>query len=229
VSAGGAAAAPGARVPAPPREASGSRVPAPPRDAPAGARLRTLTRRATRTTREACELCGEPLPDRHRHLLDLPGGELRCCCRACALLFDRDAAGGGHLRLIPEGVRRPGDFAFDDAAWAALEIPVGLAFFRHSTQAGRVVAAYPGPAGATESRLALGAWPEHPALAAMAPDVEALLVNRARGARDDLIVGLDACYRLVGTIRAGWRGLTGGGAVWAQIDQLLAELRKEAR
>jgi hypothetical protein len=227
VSAPGSSTAP-AGAPVAPRATRGATSPA---GAPAAGgrdRLRALAHRSAEV-RERCELCGEPLPDRHRHLLDVPSGELRCCCRACTILFDRGAAGGGHLRLVPHRPRRPGDFAFDDAAWAALEIPVGLAFFRHSTPAGRIVACYPGPAGATESQLPLGAWPVHPALAQMEPDVEALLVNRSRGARDDLIVGLDDCYRLAGAIRSGWRGLTGGSAVWAQIDELFAELRKEAR
>jgi hypothetical protein len=34
-----------------------------------------------------------------------------------------------------------------------------------------------------------------PALSALQPDVEALLVNRARGARQYFVVPIDACYR----------------------------------
>jgi hypothetical protein len=166
---------------------------------------------------------------RHRHILDLRDRQLQCACQACKILFDRPAAGGGHLRLVPDRRRRPEGFELDDVTWAGLGVPVGIAFFFHSDAAGRVVAAYPGPAGATESLLELDAWPDHPALREMEADVEALLVNRARGARDDFIVGIDECYRLVGLIRADWHGLTGGQEVWRRIDGFFEELRREAR
>ena len=59
--------------------------------------------------------------------------------------------------------------------------------------------------GATESLLELDAWREleaaNPVLATLEPDVEALLVNRARGARRHWIVPIDDCYALVGLIR----------------------------
>jgi hypothetical protein len=71
------------------------------------------------------------------------------------------------------------------AEWDALEIPVGLAFFLHSSAAGQVTGFYPSPAGATECRLDLTAWDrlaaDHPLLAAMAPDVEAALICRSAG------------------------------------------------
>ena len=38
-------------------------------------------------------------------------------------------------------------------------------------------------------------------LATLEPDIEALLVNRARGARRHWIVPIDECYALVGLIR----------------------------
>ena len=70
--------------------------------------------------------------------------------------------------------------------WEDLRLPIDLAFFFHSTPQGKTVACYPSPAGATESLLDLEAWDDlsrdNPVLAALAPDVEALLVNRvARG------------------------------------------------
>jgi hypothetical protein len=43
-----------------------------------------------------------PLPEAHRHLLYLRRRELQCACRACALLFDGEAGGRGHSRLVPE-------------------------------------------------------------------------------------------------------------------------------
>ncbi len=65
-----------------------------------------------------------------------------------------------------------------------------------------MVGVYPSPAGATESELPLGAWDAvlaaAPALATLAPDVEAALV-RARGSRvEAYLVPIDVCYELVG-------------------------------
>ena len=69
-----------------------------------------------------------------------------------------------------------------DEAWEALQLPINLAFFLHSTPAGRVVALYPSPAGATESLVDAEAWrslaEENPVLRDLEPDVEGLLVNR---------------------------------------------------
>jgi Family of unknown function (DUF5947) len=179
---------------------------------------------------ERCDLCGEPIPAQHRHLLDLRSRELMCACQACRLLFERPAAGGGgaHYRLVPDRRRELEDFVMDDAAWARLRVPVDMAFFFHSSEAGRVQAYYPGPMGATESLLELGAWHElvrdNPVLETLEPDVEALLVNRARGARLHLIVPIDDCYRLAGLIRTHWRGLTGGEKVWKGIDGFFEEV-----
>lgn len=177
---------------------------------------------------ERCELCGEALGVRHRHVLDLDTRQLLCACRACSLLFDRPAAGGGHYRLIGDRRRRLHDFALDDITWERLQIPVEMAFFFDSSRAGRVVAFYPSPMGATESRLELDTWREvaaaNPVLATMEPDVEALLVNRARGARSYWLVPLDDCYRLVALIRTRWRGFTGGREVWSELERFFAGL-----
>jgi hypothetical protein len=62
----------------------------------------------------------------------------------------------------------------------------------------------------------------------MRPDVEALLVNRARGVREHWLVGLDACYELVALIRTRWRGLTGGAEVWRAIQGYFEELDRRA-
>jgi len=57
-----------------------------------------------------------------------------------------------------------------------------MAFFFYNSALGRVVAGYPSPGGATECELDLAAWDRlaaaHPLLGALAPDVEAILVNR---------------------------------------------------
>jgi hypothetical protein len=177
---------------------------------------------------ERCELCGAPIAPEHRHVLDVESRDVRCACRACSVLMDHRAAGGGHFKLIPERRRRLPDFAMSDVAWDELRIPVDMAFFFHSSTAGRVVAYYPSPMGPTESLLGLEAWREleeaNPVLAEMEPDVEALLADRARGARRYWIVPIDDCYRLVGLIRIRWRGFTGGKEVWEEIGRFFEDL-----
>ena len=182
---------------------------------------------------EQCELCAQPIPAEHRHLLDLERRELLCGCRACTLLFDRTEAGGGRYRAIPDRVLLLVDFDFDDLRWQSLSIPVDMAFFFRSTAVGRVAAFYPGPAGATESLLELADWDElearNPVLATMQADVEALLVNRAAGAREYWLVPVDQPYALVGLFRTHWRGLAGGEEVWREIARFFDGLRERAR
>jgi hypothetical protein len=111
-------------------------------------------------------------------------------------------------------------------------LPIDLAFFLHSTTAGRVVAYYPSPAGSTESLLNLNAWAgiarNNAVLERMSADVEALLVNRTRGRRDYFIAPIDECYKLTGIIRTHWRGLSGGDQVWQQIEHFFEGLRERA-
>jgi hypothetical protein len=182
---------------------------------------------------ERCELCGGPIPAEHRHVADVQSRSLLCACRACVILLGRPGAGGGHYHLVPERRLPLEGFRLDEEQWAALQLPVELAFFFHSTPAGRVVALYPSPLGATESQLELAAWEElereNPILLELEPDVEALLVNRARGARDHYVAPIDDCYQLVALIRAHWRGLAGGEEVWREIAQFFERLRARAR
>jgi hypothetical protein len=206
------------------------------RDTLAASRLRRLAQRAA-TEREAslerCELCNAPIEPEHRHLLDLTDRELMCVCRACAILFDRRAAGAGHYRLVPDRRLTIGDFELSDLAWEELRLPVDLAFFFHSSKEERVMAFYPSPMGPTESLLRLEAWEEleaqNPVLRTMEPDVEALLVNRAREARRHWLVPIDECYALVGLIRTQWRGLTGGTAVWEEISRFSDGLDRRSK
>jgi len=70
-------------------------------------------------------------------------------------------------------------------------------------------------------------------LSEMEADVEALLVNRvghARGATEAeyFVAPMDECYKLVGLIRANWRGLSGGTEVWQEIGRFFTELRQKA-
>ncbi len=172
------------------------------------------------------------MPDEHRHLLDVDARKLCCVCRACAILFDRSGAGGGHYRMLPDRRRYLKKFVLDEQVWDGLRIPVRMAFFYHDTAAGRVVAFYPSPAGAVESLLDLAEWQRieagNPVLRQLQPDVEALLVNRSRDFQDYFMVPIDDCYTLVGLIRTGWKGLSGGSEVWEAIDGFFARLRKGA-
>jgi hypothetical protein len=182
---------------------------------------------------ERCELCGEPIPADHRHLLDLQRGELMCACQACKILFDRREAGDGHYRLVPDRRLQLEGFRLDDDRWEALRIPVEMAFFFRSTAHERVVALYPSPAGPTESLLELEAWEEierdNPLLTTLEPDVEALLVNRARGVRRHFLVPIEDPYRLVALIRTHWRGLSGGKEVWEEIERFFEALSAKAK
>ena len=181
---------------------------------------------------EHCELCGEPIDRLHRHVLDLRERRLLCACRACVILLDREGAGGRHFRLVPDTCRLVEGFQLDDVLWSRLRLPVDMAFFFRSSAAERVVAFYPSPLGATESLLELGAWEEierrNPIVAELAPDVEALLVNRTGDEREHWIVPVDRCYALVGLIKIRWKGLAGGEEVWDELDRFFASLREGA-
>lgn len=191
------------------------------------ARRQRLTAGGTQQGRpagEACQLCGQPVPERHRHVVDTERGEPLCACYPCSILFDRDQASLGHYRLIPDRRMR-----LSGLSPSSLGVPVGLAFFVRQGD-GRVVAHYPSPAGATRWDVDTDAWNSVvrgcPALAELAPDVEAALVNTARGRTEAWLVPIDDCYRLVAAVRQHWRGLSGGDRVWPEIDRFFEELRR---
>jgi hypothetical protein len=211
---------------------------APPSGTLATSRLRRLVQQSASVAvaaepDEHCELCNTPIPSAHRHLLELSSRELVCVCRPCSLLFDRGGSGNGRYKLVAERRLRLDDFAMSEEAWEELRIPVDMAFFFHSSAEHRVVAYYPGAMGPTESQLELRSWQEleqaNPILTELEVDVEALLVNRVRGARGHWLVPLDECYALVGVIRTSWRGLSGGSEVWQEIDRFFRELDSRAR
>ncbi|MEV4925429.1 DUF5947 family protein [Streptomyces roseoverticillatus] len=171
---------------------------------------------------ERCDLCAAPAEDGHRHLYDTERTEVLCACRACALLFNREAAGQGHYRLVPQRRLRLAPVPTD-----GLGVPVGLAFF--VVRAGdEVTAHYPSPAGATQWDVAPENWRETidrcPQLATLVPEVEALLVNTARGRQDHWITPVDDCFRLVALVRREWRGLSGGGRIWPAVERFFTDL-----
>lgn len=184
---------------------------------------RMVRQAATRRADAAdhCGLCRAPVSDRHRHLLDTSARDVMCVCRPCALLFVREAASRGHYRLIPERRLR-----LEPVGTEQLGVPVGLAFF--VIRDGAVVAHYPSPTGATEWEVEPAAWQEVvarcPPLADLADEVEAFLVNTARGRSHHWIVPVDDCFRLVAVVRREWRGLSGGTTVWPAIDSFFAGL-----
>ena len=202
-------------------------------EAPLGALQRFARSAPPRATLEHCDLCNEVVPSEHRHLLDLANRSLLCACRACALLFDKDGAGSGKYLLIPQRILALPDFQMSDGEWEELMIPVNMAFLYRSAGEKPVAAFYPGPAGATESMLDLAQWnvlvDNNPILETMAQDVEALLINRVRGAREYYIVPIDSCYQLVGLIRISWRGLSGGEEVLKKILAFFSELQARAK
>jgi hypothetical protein len=205
--------------------------------APASTRLARLARQGGGGEREAvlerCELCGTPIGPEHRHLLDLETRDPVCACRACALLFDRDGAGGRRMRAIPDRRLRLDDLQLDDVMWEELRLPVDIAFVLRTDGEQRVQAFYPSPMGATESLLRLEAWDDlvvaNPILATLEPEVEALLVDRARGARRHWLVPINECFALVGLIRMRWRGLTGGKEVWQELGRFFDGLDARSR
>jgi hypothetical protein len=192
------------------------------------AALRRFTR--ARPVIERCDFCSAELGELHQHLIEPERRRLVCVCGACAILFG--SQGETAYRRVPRRIRYLPDFRMTDAQWEGLLIPIQLAFFFHSSPAGRVIALYPSPAGPTESSLDLSMWNEvaqdNPALKRMSPDVEGLLVNRsarAGGAPDYFIAPIDECFKLAGMIRANWRGLSGGEEVWKEIGRFFADLK----
>ena len=199
--------------------------------------LRQFTRSRSAASRavERCELCSAALHHDHPHLVEIAGRQVLCACDACALLFD-GLEKSKYKRVSRSSLYLP-DFEMTDGQWESLMIPINMAFLFRSSLEDRIVALYPSPAGAVESLLPLDAWSEiaenNPALHQLRPDIEALLVNRvghAHGLREAeyYIAPIDECYRLVGLIRANWKGLSGGAEVWTEVGRFFTELRKKS-
>jgi hypothetical protein len=183
---------------------------------------------------ESCELCSAELSPDHPHLIEPATRKLLCACNPCAILFSGMAT---KYKRVPSRVLALENFHLTDGQWESLMVPINMAFFFRSTPDARIVAFYPSPAGATESLLPLETWKDiedaNPVLREMSADVEALLVNRighARGftAPEYYLLPIDECYKLVGLIRANWRGLSGGAEVWQQIGGFFDSLKGRA-
>ncbi len=179
-----------------------------------------------RPAEERCDLCGEPIPEQHSHVVHVERRNLLCACRPCYLLFTAQGAAGGRYKAVPERYLDLGGQVLAPAQWDRLQVPVDLAFFFYNSSLGRTVTFYPSPAGATESLLPLDAWEEilraSPRVAALSPDVEALLVWRRPEGCASYVVPIDACYELVGIVRRHWRGFQGGEEAWRAIEAFFA-------
>jgi hypothetical protein len=178
---------------------------------------------------ERCELCAEPLGERHGHVVDTAENSLRCVCRPCSLSLA--GARGGRYRGVHEDVRDASTFALGSEEWEALGIPVGLAFAMRRSAPERWAVVFPSPAGPVEAELSLPLWSEaiarFPVVADLESDVEGLLIRRERnGTFEALRAPIDACYRLVALVRRHYRGFDGGEAFREEIDRFFAELRE---
>jgi hypothetical protein len=184
---------------------------------------------------ERCELCSAGLAQEHPHLVEIALRQIVCACEACATLFD--GMTGSKYRRVSRRAQLLANFQMADSQWEDLLVPINMAFFFRSSTEDRIVALYPSPAGAVESLLPLDAWTEivqqNAVLRQLKPDIEALLVNRIGHVHElaraeYYIAPIDDCYRLVGLIRANWKGLSGGTEVWVEIGRFFSNLRSRA-
>jgi hypothetical protein len=188
---------------------------------------------------QQCGLCGAAIPADHRHVLATADQMLRCTCRACGLLFEKDAAANGRYQLVPQRRVRldaasddvTGDDVTGDDVTDLMGVPVGLVFLVRQP-AGPVLANYPSPFGITRSALDDADWrrllARWPVLGTMTPRVEAVLLNSVRGSRERWLVPIDDCYRLAAVLRRHWKGMSGGRDVWPAVSDFFARLARLA-
>jgi hypothetical protein len=169
------------------------------------AALASLRAFATRRQNaERCEFCSAPLSRDHEHVLHPKSSLLRCACAACVGFFARVSA--DRPRRIETFARRLVKFELDKATWHRLGVPVGLAYFSLRGASPEVVASFPGRAGVVQAGVPSALWralsETHAVLAALSPEVEALLVRRTPGRRDYFHVSIDHCFRLTELLRS---------------------------
>lgn len=191
--------------------------------------LRGFVRRST--VLGGCGLCRASLSQGHLHLVSPTTRRLVCVCPACAASYA--SKDDQSLRPVPRIAGELLDFHMTSRQWEALGLPVNLAFCYWSSLDAGPVALHPGRGGAIETRLPEEPWLEivsdNPVLQKMAPDVEGLIVHREPTPGHPrpvyVVVPIDACYQLIGILRAYWQGDDGGDAVWTEIDGFLTKVR----
>lgn len=192
--------------------------------------LRPLERFVRRRVSAAprCELCGEPLGEPHRHVIDVEEGRVHCACAVCTRIFDTPA---GRYRTVPTDVRSVEGLREED--WRSLGIPVGLAFFVRSSTAGWKTI-LPSPAGSTEAEVPEAAWA---ALVARADldsrvraDIEAVVVRwRRGGVVSSCIAPIDVCFELMALLRQKWSGFDGGENVRVLVESFIGGLMERTK
>jgi hypothetical protein len=205
-------------------------------------RLESSAATGAATAVERCEMCGVAVDPGHGHVVDRHQRSILCVCRPCHLLFGANPA--GRFVAVPGRYLVLNDFEQVGERWDALRLPIGLAFVTLAGTPPRPAAFFPSPAGATETEIDGEAWDSlveaMPVLDDLAPDVEALLVRREDGltpggsastgrtAFEAVVAPIDACYELVGRIRAAWTGLQGGDEVWREVGDFFVRARRLA-
>jgi hypothetical protein len=177
---------------------------------------------------EMCNFCGRTLSPDHRHLVDLSAMKFMCTCEMCMVTLAESST----YKPLPQRSIELINFNLSDALWSDFLIPVNMAFFVLSSARNGAVAYYPAPTGATESKLKMEAWDKlvllNPVLNDLAPDLEALLINRLDEQGQYYIVPIDSCYKLIGMIRVAWKGIFGGKEVNDIIRKFFIELKSKS-
>jgi hypothetical protein len=193
--------------------------------------LRRIVARGQVPKAASCDLCASPLAEGHAHLFETATRKTVCACQACGILFPSRAQ--ARFRRIPTRVVMLNDFDPTGELWAALEIPVDLAFLALAGSEKVPVASYPSPAGTLPGVIHREAWNRlrnaHPVLDSLEEDVEAVLVRLRGQDREAFVVPVDLCHELSGLVRLRWKGLSGGTEVRTAIDAFFDRLRGRAR
>ena len=203
-----------------------------PRRSPADVDSSPVRAETARPPVEHCELCGLALAAEHAHLLEPASRQLLCSCEPCAILFS--GRQGGRYRRVPREIELLPDFRLSDEQWEDLHLPDQPDLLRreHAGRAGPRPLPEPGRRHrvAPDARgLAGPAWTRTRCSCELEPDVEALLVNRVRPSAVYYRAPIDECYKLVGLIRAHWRGLSGGTEVWEEVARFFTSLKERSR
>jgi len=186
-------------------------------------------------SRSGASFCGQLLPARHSHVVHIERRNLLCACRPCFLLFSSAGAAGGKVKAVPEEVFDLGEGVFSQAQWTGCR---SRSISRSSSSTALSAAPWfsiparrEPPSRCCRSNVE-ELVREHPRLATLSQDVEALLAWQRSETSDQpsaaFIVPIDACYELVGIVRRTWKGFHGGEEAWQAIAAFFSALRARA-